>query len=113
MGVLERPAHDRGGGTVLGVLADVPLGTQEIALEPGDCLVLYTDGITEARPPGCVDQFDEPGVVGALSALPLDSDTEFVAAAVIRGALEHAHETLDDDAGVVVVRITPTGSGSH
>jgi len=53
----------RGGGTVLGVLADVPLGTQEIALEPGDCLIVYTDGITEARPPGGVDQFDEPGVV--------------------------------------------------
>jgi hypothetical protein len=94
-----------GGGTVLGVLSDVPLGTQEVTLGPGDCLVLYTDGITEARPPDGVDQFDEPGIVGVLSALPPDTDAGSVAAAVLRGALDHAREILDDDAGVVVVRI--------
>ena len=33
----------------LGVLRDYEYGNNEITLEPGDLLVLYTDGITEAR----------------------------------------------------------------
>ena len=34
-------------GLVLGTLSGVPYRTGEIALEPGDALYLYTDGITE------------------------------------------------------------------
>jgi sigma-B regulation protein RsbU (phosphoserine phosphatase) len=33
----------------LGVLRDYEYSNNEITLEPGDLLVLYTDGITEAR----------------------------------------------------------------
>lgn len=36
------------GGAVLGVFPDWPYQTCEIALAPGDRLVLYTDGVTEA-----------------------------------------------------------------
>jgi sigma-B regulation protein RsbU (phosphoserine phosphatase) len=36
------------GGTVLGVFADAPYQYGLVQLEPGDLLVLYTDGITEA-----------------------------------------------------------------
>lgn len=35
-------------GMALGVLGDAPFGAGEIALEPGDRLFLYTDGVTEA-----------------------------------------------------------------
>jgi phosphoserine phosphatase RsbU/P len=37
------------GGTVLGVFPDAEYSTDEIALERDDRLLLYTDGITEAR----------------------------------------------------------------
>lgn len=37
-----------GTGTILGVLADPPLELLTTRLEPGDTLVLYTDGVTEA-----------------------------------------------------------------
>ncbi len=37
------------GGLVLGVLPDRQYRQVEIPLEPGDTLVLYTDGLTEAR----------------------------------------------------------------
>jgi len=36
------------GGVALGVMANVPYKAKTIQLAPGDCLFLYTDGITEA-----------------------------------------------------------------
>lgn len=36
----------------LGIDADVPYGQAKLALESGDTLLMYTDGITEARAPG-------------------------------------------------------------
>jgi sigma-B regulation protein RsbU (phosphoserine phosphatase) len=38
----------RKGGMALGVLENVPYEEHTITLLPGDCLILYTDGITEA-----------------------------------------------------------------
>ncbi len=35
------------GGMALGVLARIPLEDHPVALEPGDCLVMFTDGVTE------------------------------------------------------------------
>lgn len=37
------------GGTLIGILAKPRLVTRTILLEPGDTLVLYSDGLTEAR----------------------------------------------------------------
>jgi len=36
------------GGIALGALPNIELEDQQIKLNPGDCLVLYTDGVTEA-----------------------------------------------------------------
>ena len=38
----------RGGGLVLGAMPDYPYRTGALTLAPGDSLVLYTDGVTEA-----------------------------------------------------------------
>ncbi len=38
-------------GTLLGILPEVSLEEEEVPLEPGDLLVLYTDGLTEAANP--------------------------------------------------------------
>jgi sigma-B regulation protein RsbU (phosphoserine phosphatase) len=49
-------------GTVLGILADSRYEQRTVALQPGDLLVLYTDGVTEAeRASG--DFFDEHNLV--------------------------------------------------
>jgi sigma-B regulation protein RsbU (phosphoserine phosphatase) len=35
-------------GTALGILEDFPFEQRTVCLEPGDCIVLYTDGVTDA-----------------------------------------------------------------
>ncbi len=37
------------GGTILGLFGDLSFTDREARLDPGDALVLYTDGVTEAR----------------------------------------------------------------
>jgi len=39
------------GGIALGILKDIHLEDHSISLEPGDCVLLYTDGVTEAFSP--------------------------------------------------------------
>jgi sigma-B regulation protein RsbU (phosphoserine phosphatase) len=38
-------------GPAVGMMPDMQFNTQEIILDPGDMLVGYTDGVTEARSP--------------------------------------------------------------
>jgi sigma-B regulation protein RsbU (phosphoserine phosphatase) len=47
------------GGTPLGVFADAPYEQAQVTLSSGDCLVLFTDGITEAENPAGEDFTDE------------------------------------------------------
>jgi phosphoserine phosphatase RsbU/P len=37
-------------GTLLGILPEPEISREELVLRPGDALVLYTDGVTEATP---------------------------------------------------------------
>ncbi|WP_324650761.1 PP2C family protein-serine/threonine phosphatase [Georgenia sp. H159] len=94
---------DRGQRTVFGMpFRDLTVG--EEMLEPGDWLVLYTDGITEAR-----------GVDGTFFGL--DRMQDFIEKEItaghappemvrrlIRRVLEHQREVLQDDATVLVAR---------
>ena len=54
-------------GMALGVTRDTNWAQSTIGLEPGDALVLYTDGITEA-PAADASQFGEARLVQALHA---------------------------------------------
>jgi PAS domain S-box-containing protein len=53
-------------GTALGLLAVIRVGQVTIDLEPGDVLLAYTDGITEARRGG--EQFGEERLVAVLAS---------------------------------------------
>jgi serine phosphatase RsbU (regulator of sigma subunit) len=71
------------GGQPVGLFPDLALRTDHVTLAPGDGLVLYTDGVTEAR---CGDSlFDDSGLLAALREHgpgPADRLVDHVVAAV-------------------------------
>jgi PAS domain S-box-containing protein len=89
-------------GTVLGVVAEPALTEHVDVLRPGDAVVLYTDGVTEARRDG--EQFGEARLAAVLAAAAGGSADE-VADAVESAALAFQGGVSDDDLAVLVVRI--------
>jgi serine phosphatase RsbU (regulator of sigma subunit) len=93
------------GGTIVGVLPDVAYEEETIALKPGDRVVFYTDGITEAAD-AKNELFGEDRLYAAVAALPADLG----ARAVTEGILAAVRAFLDgvepnDDMTVVVLRV--------
>jgi PAS domain S-box-containing protein len=88
-------------GTLLGVEAQVHIEDREAQLEPGDALVLYTDGVTEARR-------DRPlspqALADALAPRHADGAGR-LAREVVRLAEEGAAVPLRDDLAVLVVAL--------
>jgi serine phosphatase RsbU (regulator of sigma subunit) len=91
-----------GGGRVLGLTAEHPIAVETLTLHAGDALVLYTDGITEARDPSG-NQLDEPGVERVLADAPADAAA--LADALVDAAERHAQHTNADDVAVVVLQV--------
>ncbi|MFI1015868.1 PP2C family protein-serine/threonine phosphatase [Streptomyces sp. NPDC020965] len=91
-------------GPLLGVLPGPRLVSRRINLAPGESLVLYTDGITEARN-SANELFDEDRLTQALTPPPprapavLDTLT-----AAVRAFTDSRH--IDDDQAVLVLTAT-------
>jgi sigma-B regulation protein RsbU (phosphoserine phosphatase) len=101
--VEQRP----GGGRVLGLTTEHPTAIDVVDQPPGDALVLYTDGITEARDPAGA-QFDEPGVAAALGVVrDRIPEADEIADGLVRAAQSHTRASNADDVAVVVVRVDP------
>ena len=102
-GTLERLS---GGGMALGLSDAARYHATTTPLEPGDVLVLYSDGITEAENPGGVP-FEEEGLARVLAARP-DATAPDLAAAVMTAVSAHAADrSFADDLTVVVLRRLP------
>jgi sigma-B regulation protein RsbU (phosphoserine phosphatase) len=91
-------------GPLLGVteVAAQDLDVADYRLGPGDTLVLYTDGLTEARRSGVL--FGIEGVKETLSRLRGAPPTT-LANALVDAALEHAAGPLSDDVAIVIARV--------
>ena len=107
--VIVRAAGDaemlEGGGPVLGVLSIAPYSEQSASLAPGDLLVLYSDGVTEANNPD-FDEFGEERFVRVLTenrARPASQIVEAVTTA-LKEFTAGAPQT--DDITLVVARRT-------
>ncbi|MFJ6551148.1 PP2C family protein-serine/threonine phosphatase [Streptomyces luteogriseus] len=97
------------GGLLIGVVPGAPIGTAETVLAPGDTVVLYTDGLTEARTgPGRDDLYGED----ALHAFATDhapaSPHEVITA--LTGLLESFGDGLDDDTALLALGVPATPS---
>jgi PAS domain S-box-containing protein len=89
-------------GTLLGFYEQIRTTTSERRLEPGDAIVLYTDGITEARrSDGSL--FGTEGLCAALApAAGCPADTVLEA---VEAALERERATPRDDVAMVVAEV--------
>jgi PAS domain S-box-containing protein len=81
-------------GTALGVLASGTWTDIEVRLRHGDTLVVYTDGVTEARPPGG-DWFGDDRLL-ALCAGLVGRESDDVVTAIRDAAVAHAGRVADD-----------------
>lgn len=93
------------GGGLLGVFVEPDVATRRIKLQPGDVLMLLTDGVVEARHNGRM--FSMEGAERVLSAdLP---SAHGAALALERAVLAHAGGELGDDMAAIVVRVPGDG----
>ncbi|MFD5340724.1 PP2C family protein-serine/threonine phosphatase [Streptomyces hawaiiensis] len=104
------------GGLLIGVVPGAPIGTAETVLAPGDTVVLYTDGLTEARiGPARDDLYGED----ALHAFATDhapaAPHEVITA--LTGLLESFGDGLDDDTALLALGVpaapSRTGPATH
>ena len=91
-------------GTLIGVLPEPKLVDRSTQLSPGDVLVLYTDGITEARSPDAV--FGEEGL-HALVRSCVGMDAAAIADRIEHTVLDFQEGNARDDIALLVVRVTP------
>jgi sigma-B regulation protein RsbU (phosphoserine phosphatase) len=98
--------HLREGGIALGMFDNSTYASQRARLEPGDLLVLYSDGITEAESPSGAP-FDEDGLIAIIRAHGDNASLPDIAGAVIRAVERHAQDVrFADDLTVLLARRT-------
>ncbi|MFP5369687.1 MAG: PP2C family protein-serine/threonine phosphatase, partial [Actinomycetes bacterium] len=91
-------------GTLLGLLDTIDVADVEEALAPGEAVVFFTDGVTEARGPEGF--FGEERLAGLLDTLR-DAGAVEIARGVVDRVVEFQAGDPRDDIAVVVVRVPP------
>ncbi len=107
--VVLRPNGERvfleRGGTILGILEQVNYEEDQVTLRPGDRVVLYTDGISEAANADG-EQFGEQRLCDVVHAMPRDLSARELAERVLVGLREFLGDVEpQDDMTLLVVRV--------
>lgn len=88
-------------GTLLGLFAETDAPETQVVLEPDDTLLLFTDGVIEARGPS--GMFETAGVVRVLSLEDPTADT--TVAALEQAVLQHTGGSLGDDMAAIALHV--------
>jgi serine phosphatase RsbU (regulator of sigma subunit) len=88
-------------GRLLGVMPEAELEDRALTLQPGDTIVLYTDGLTDAGAPGRLLKIGD--LVRAVEQVA-GATAEAVAAALEARAVEAGEGSPRDDLAIVVLR---------
>ncbi|HVS32254.1 MAG TPA: SpoIIE family protein phosphatase [Thermoanaerobaculia bacterium] len=96
-----------GGDILLGVVTAAEYSNHKLQLEPGDSLVLFTDGVTEARN-ASGEELGTDTLSQSLAALH-SAKADAIGHAVAESVLDHVEDsdTLDDDLTILVVSREP------
>jgi serine phosphatase RsbU (regulator of sigma subunit) len=95
-----------GSGPLLGAFADLALPECSVDLEPGDMLILYTDGVTDARSPSG-ERFEEGRLFAAIESARGGSAQDVVRSIADAVGSFAARTEPADDITVVAVRRLP------
>ena len=91
------------GGSVLGAFPDAPFAQDEIQLQPGDRLLLFTDGLTEATD-DCGEQFGEQQLIDLLRE-HRRSSADDLKEIVLSSATQFCGNNFRDDAALMVIGV--------
>jgi serine phosphatase RsbU (regulator of sigma subunit) len=109
-GIVKRAGGDTEllevGSALAGAFPDVELADGETAVEEGDLLVLYTDGVTEARQDG--ELFGEERLVEFVRSMEPVRPKK-VPQVIFNEVLRFARGKLSDDVAIVAVARAPKG----
>lgn len=97
-----------GGGMALGMFDHATYESRRVTIEPGDTIVLYTDGITEAEN-RTGRAFEDAGLEAILAHHRDERDPEALSRAIISAVEAHAGDVrLADDLTVAVLTRIPS-----
>ena len=96
------------GGPALCVADDFPFPVETHRLQPGETLIAYTDGVTEARNPAGV-LFERAGAMAVLGGAQARSLSDVIDALVSAVRTFEAGEDASDDLTVLALRRRPSG----
>ncbi len=91
-----------GSGALLGVWDEPSLSEEVVELQPGELLVLYTDGVIEAGAPE--DELGVRGLTELLEGLSEEASAAQTVAAVEAGIADRGEGSARDDVAMLVVR---------
>jgi sigma-B regulation protein RsbU (phosphoserine phosphatase) len=103
-GAVERLTE---GGPVLGVIPDATFRQGVVQLEPGDLLVLYSDGVLEAAD-STEQEFGEARLESIVSGRA-DAACNELCDDIVRGVRAFSRGNLDDDLTLLLVRVRAGG----
>ena len=92
-------------GTLMGAVRELDLHCEPAILLPGDSLVLYTDGVSEARSGG--GGFFGQERLASLIESASDSDAGALAASIEEAVLDFQDGDPRDDVAILVIRVPP------
>jgi serine phosphatase RsbU (regulator of sigma subunit) len=97
-------------GTALGLLQGVNLTADPFTLTAGDALLLYTDGVTEARAVDGGALFGEERLIQVFADCGHDRSAEQIADSIIESVLEYTGARTSDDTALLLLRVPETPS---
>ncbi|MEV6394477.1 SpoIIE family protein phosphatase [Streptomyces sp. NPDC051907] len=98
------------GGQLIGALPDAHIATTSVRLDPGDTLLLHTDGLTEAHNSDG-DRYGDEALLEFAQRLAPTTAVDAVAA--IRDLLDTLGTGVDDDTAVLALNVPRSTSEEH
>jgi serine phosphatase RsbU (regulator of sigma subunit) len=98
-------------GIILGCVDDPLLRDQRTVLRTGDSMIMYTDGVTEARRPEDRDMFGTERLSGLLAETSATSAAH-LAAAIETAVLDFTGRHISDDTAILAVHVATDPSAT-